>query len=270
VPEDKTILLALTLLLLMLLLRGSHISIHVKQLNLFISNSMLCIFLAALVGAFKWLSVFYLLPLLVYLSHDTREFIKNMIWFCIWVALAHLPWFPAWSFVYAFRSARIAFPLHTAPAVLINALGVYSPALLLALLAISLFAIYGLFWLKHIDVFETIALSTMVGIWWTPDMDPVHLSVVVLMILLVIDWASRARQLAIWTLSFLVAAVYAISTHDGIARYGLQFFTGRYGSLQMILLSYPLFVGVLAFYLWDKWHRNAIGRAVIAPEVVER
>jgi hypothetical protein len=52
-----------------------------------------------------------------------------------------------------------------------------------------------------------------------------------------------------------VTLVYAISTHAGFARYGqpdLQSLTGPYGSPQMIVWSYTLFVFVFALYLFDK------------------
>ncbi|MDE3091888.1 MAG: hypothetical protein KGJ80_21150, partial [Chloroflexota bacterium] len=134
------------------------------------------------------------------------------------------------------------------------------------LLAASLLVIYALFWFRRIDIFETIALSVTAGILWTPDMDPVHLSIVVLSLLLMVDWTRRARWLTVWSLSVWVVAVYAISTRSGFTRYGLpdlRAVTGVYGSPQMILLSYVLFVAVFAFYLFDKFHRRAVGRAVL-------
>jgi len=258
VPQDKTILFALIFTLLYFLrrfLRGeSRFAFYI-------------VLTAALIAAFKWLSVFYLLPLLICVSRDVRDFIKHGMSFAVWVALAHLPWFPSWSYVYAFRSARIATPLHIAPAALLNELGIYAPPILLTVLGISLLVIYALYWVKRIDIFETIALATTAGILWTPDMDPVHLSIVVLMLLLVFDWSTRARLGVIWILSAGVSTVYEISTHAQFVRLGLQALTGAYASPRMILLSYSLFIIVFAFYLWDKRHGRAVGRAVIEPGI---
>jgi hypothetical protein len=266
VPEDKTILLTLTCLIFWLLLSSGQVfslgPIQTRQ-------SWLAIIAAGLLASFKWVSIFYLLPLVVHLSRNITDFIKNAFLFIVVVVLSHLPWFPSWSYVYAFRSARIATPLHIAPAVLLNSLGIYNPWLMIITLLISLFLVYFLFWTKRTDIFETIALATTVGILWTPDMDPVHLAVVVIGLLLVVNWATDSRMLTIWVLSFLVAAVYAISTHGNFARFGLEglgILIGAYGSVQMILLSYLLVIVVLLFYLSDKIKGRRVGKSVLVAE----
>ncbi len=271
VPEDKTIVITLTLLLFLLLTRlasvrssagdsattshGSTVTDHASRLTLSI------VVLAALLASFKWLSVFYLLPLFVFVSPSIRELVKNALVFAVVVALAHLPWFPTWSFMYSFRLGRVTTPIHIAPSVLLNSVGLYDRTLLLVVLAISLLLIYALFWFKRIDISETIVLSTAVGILWTPDMDPVHLSLVVLFCLLIVDWSGGWRQLIIWMLGGWVALVYAISTHTGYTQHGLpdlQRITGAYGSLQMIVLSYPLFLAVVYLYVHDRLGWNHV------------
>ena len=270
VPEDKTILLTLTFLIFYLLTlplqHATRNTQHASRIAFQISRATLVILLAALLAAFKWLSVFYLLPLLLFVSHDWRDFVKHGALFGAVVALAHAPWFPDWLYVYQFRAGRTATPMHTAPAVLLNALGLFDKNALMIVLTVSLLVIYALFWSKRIDIFETIALATAVGILWTPDMDPVHLSLIVITFLLVVDWARRVRLLTVWTLSFWVAAVYAFSTRAGFTRYGLpdlREIVGVYGSVQMILLSYVLFVVVIGFYLCDKLRGRAVGRDVL-------
>jgi hypothetical protein len=226
----------------------------------------LLIITAAILASFKWLSVFYLLPLLLFISRDARAFVKHALLFVAIVALTHLPWFPDWMYVYTFRAARVATPLHIAPAVLLDALGWFNRTMLMLVLAASLVAIYALFWFKRIDIFETIVLSVMAGILWTPDMDPVHLSIVVIHFLLIVDWTRGVRLPTVWVLSAWVAAVYAISTHTGFTRYGLpnlQTLTGAYGSLWMIVLSYVLFLAALALYLADKARGRAVGRMLL-------
>jgi hypothetical protein len=263
VPQDKTILLSSTFALFYFLQRFT------RGESRFVFYIVL---IAALIAAFKWLSIFYLLPLLVLISPDVRGLIKHAVIFVGIVAVTHILWFPSWMSVYIFRASRMAAPFHISPAVLLNTLGVYRPMLLAALLAISLLAIYTFYWRKQIDIFETIALATLAGIFWTPDMDPVHLSLIVLSFLLVMNWASTARSIAIWALSFLISAIYAITTHDAFGSFstaGLQKITGAYASPPMILLSYVLFGTVLAFYLWDKWRGRAVGRAVIEPGMSE-
>ena len=277
VPEDKTIVLTLTFLIFYLLtlpanceLRiancGSRITFHISGLRFEVPSSTLLIVFAALLAAFKWLSVFYLLPLLLFVSRDWRDFVKQGVLFGAIIVLAHLPWIPDWLYVYQFRSGRTATPMHTAPAVLLNALGLFDKNALMIVLIVSLLVIYALFWFKRIDIFETIALATAAGILWTPDMDPVHLALVVITFLLIVDWTRRARLLAVWTLSGWVAAVYAFSTRTGFTRYGLpdlRAIVGVYGSAQMILLSYVLLVVVIGFYLSDKLRGRAVGRAVL-------
>jgi hypothetical protein len=226
----------------------------------------LLIITAAILASFKWLSVFYLLPLLLFISRDARAFVKHALSFAMIIALTHLPWFPDWMYVYTFRATRVATPLHIAPAVLLDALGWFDKTMLMAMLAASLVAIYALFWFKRIDIFETMALSVMAGILWTPDMDPVHLSIVVIHFLLIVDWTRGVRLLTVWVLSAWVAAVYAISTRMGFMRYGLsdlRMLTGAYGSPQMIVLSYVPFLAVLAFYLADKARGRAVGRMLL-------
>lgn len=267
VPQDKTILLTLTLLVFYLLARhvpsaGSRYG----DCQLPTANRLLIVIIAALLASFKWLSVFYIAPLLLFVSRDWRDWLKFGALFGAVIALTHLPWFPDWLYVYQFRAGRTATPLHIAPAVLLNALGWFDKNVLLVLLVVSLLAIYALFWFKRIDIFETIALAVMVGILWTPDMDPVHLSIVVLHFLLIVDWSSIARQIVVWSASAWVAAVYAFSTRTGFTRYGLpdvREIIGVYGSAQMIVLSYVLFVVVFGLYLYDKVRGRAVGCAVL-------
>jgi hypothetical protein len=94
----------------------------------------------------------------------------------------------------------------------------------------------------------------------------VHLSLIVITFLLITDWARQARLATIWSLSFWVAAVYALSTRTGFTRYGLpdlRALVGIYGSVQMILLSYVLFGTVIGFYLYDKLRGCPVGRDVL-------
>jgi hypothetical protein len=61
--------------------------------------------------------------------------------------------------------------------------------------------------------------------------------------------------------------VYAFSTRTGFTRYGLpdvRAIIGVYGSVQMIVLSYVLFLVVVGFYLYDKRRRCAVGRIVLS------
>ena len=266
VPQDKTILLTLTFLIFYLLaLRNTQHAIRNTHHVLRFTPALLII-TAAILASFKWLSVFYLLPLLLFISRDARAFVKHALSFAMIIALTHLPWFPDWMYVYTFRAARVATPLHIAPAVLLDALGWFDKTMLMAMLAASLVAIYALFWFKRIDIFDTMALSVMAGILWTPDMDPVHLSIVVIHFLLIVDWTRGVRLLTVWVLSAWVAAVYAISTRMGFMRYGLsdlRMLTGAYGSPQMIVLSYVPFLAVLAFYLADKARGRAVGRMLL-------
>ncbi len=277
VPQDKTILLTLTFLIFYLLARkdakGRELPGGSRQeavdrysdCQLPTANRLLIVIIAALLASFKWLSVFYIVPLLLFVSRDWRDWVKYGALFGAVIALTHLPWFPDWLYVYQFRAGRTATPIHIAPAVLLQALGWFDKNLLLVLLVASLVIIYVLFWFKRIDIFETIALAVMVGILWTPDMDPVHLSIVVLHFLLIVDWSSIARQIVVWSASAWVAAVYAFSTRTGFTRYGLpdlREIVGVYGSVQMIVLSYGLFLVVVGFYLHDK-PKRAVGRAVM-------
>ena len=264
VAEDKTIVLTLTFLLFYLLTRSKDVSLRLTFLRF--TPTSLAILVAALIAAFKWLSAFYLLPLLLFISPDVRAFVKHGVIFAAVVMIAHLPWIPSWLYVYAFRSARTGTPLHIAPAVLLNAVGLFDKTVLLIVVAVSLLSVYALFWFKRIDIIETIVLCMAVGILWTPDMDPVHLSIVVIGFLLIVDWTRGLRLVMVWGLSLWVAAVYAVSTHSGFVRSGwpnLQLITGEYGSPQMVILSYLLFAVVFAMYLFDKWRGCAIGRQVL-------
>ncbi len=267
VPQDKTILLTLTFVIFALLLKpaaSKHFTI--SHFTLHVSHATLAIVAAALLASFKWLSIFYILPLLLYAAPRARDFFRRGILFGAIIALTHLPWIPDWLYVYQFRSARIATPSHTAPAALLREIGWFDPRLLIIGLALALLCIYALYWLKRLDIFETIALAAGAGIWFTPDMDPVHLSLVVIHLLFIFNWTSRARLAFIGAASAWTAAVYLFSTRAGFARWGLpdfRFLTGEYGSLQMILESYVLFIGVFAFYLWDKARRHAVGRVAL-------
>ncbi len=269
VPQDKTLLLTLTFLIFILLLKPFDYALRFQfsHVTLAVSRAVLVISLAALLAAFKWLSVFYLLPLMLFVSPDWRAFIKYGILFGAVVACAHALWFPDWLYVYQFRAGRTATPMHIAPAALLNAAGLFDKNVLLLVVTLALLAIYALFWFKRIDLFETIALATAAGILWTPDMDPVHLAIATIGLLLLTDWTRGARLMTVWGLSAWVAFVYAASTRTGFTRYGipdLRLLTGAYGSSQMIVLSYVLFSAVLGFYLWDKWRGHAVGQAVLS------
>ncbi len=267
VPEDKTFVLALTFVIFWLLTLGRDSTLGMGRLRM--RTGTLAVIAAAVLAAFKWLSVFYLLPLLLFVSPDLRTLIKNGLAFCAVVAVAHVPWFPSWLYMYAFRSARTGTPLHISPAVLLNAAGLYDKVGTTIVLVLALAVIYALYYWKRLDIFETMAVAVTVGILWTPDMDPVHLSLAVVYFLLVIDWTSGWRQLAIWGLSFWVVGVYAISTHAGYAAAGLPDFrslTGTYGSVQMILLSYALLAVMLVLYLVDKVRRIGVGGRMLVPD----
>ena len=269
VSEDKSIVLTLSFLIVYLLVLPAETTWRIGRFR--ISARSLVIPLAALLASFKWLSVFYLFPLLLFVSSDVKSFFRQALTFGVILGLAHLPWIPDWIYVYVFRAARVGTPLHIAPAVLLNSFGLYDKNILMPVLAASLLLIYALFWFKRLDIFETIVLSTMCGILATPDMDPVHLSLVVLSLMLIVNWSSTSRMTLVWMLSAVVTLVYAISTHTGFARYGLadlQRLTGAYGSPQMIVWSYLLFLAVLAFYLYDKLRGRAVGQQVLvgSPE----
>lgn len=265
VPEDKTILLTLTFLIFYLLLLPKE---HVLRFrNLRFTTAPLIILCAALLAAFKWLSIFYLLPLLLFVSRDWRAFVKYGALFAVVVGVAHLPWAPDWLYVYTFRFGRVVAPMHISVGVLLNAIGWYDKTAMLILGVVALLAIYALFWRKRIDIFEALALSVLAGVLWTPDMDPVHLSIVVIYLLLIVDWTNLGRLVIVWLSSAWVAAVYALSTRTGFTRYGLpdpRMIVGSYGSLPMIVLSYVLFIAVLGFYLRDKRRGRAVGQRVLA------
>jgi hypothetical protein len=264
VPEDKTIVLTLTFLIIYLLILPPESTWRVGRIR--VKALSLVIPLAALLASFKWLSIFYLFPLLLFVSRDVREFVRQALMFGTILAFAHLPWLPDWIYVYVFRAARVGTPLHIAPAVLLNGVGLYDKTILVLILAIALLVIYVLFWSKRLDIFETIALSMMCGILATPDMDPVHLSLVVVCLLLIVNWITLSRLTVVWVLSTVVTCVYAISTHGGFARYGLpdlKVLTGTYGSPQMIVWSYLLFLAVFVYYLYDKLRGRAVGRQVL-------
>lgn len=264
VAQDKTILLTLTFALYLL----TQHAIRNTQSNLI---PIMITITAALIASFKWLSIFYLFPLVLFISSDIRAFIKYGIIFAMVVAVAHLPWIPDWLYVYTFRFGRVDTPtVHIAPAVLLNALGLYNKTMMTILVIVILAVVYALFWRKRIDIFETIALSVAAGVLWTPDMDPVHLGIVVIHFLLVMNWAQPIRMASIWIAGFIVALVYAVSTHTSFGSFNLfewQRVTGAYGSPQMILWSYLLFVVVVGFYVFDKWRGRVVGRAVMMPEI---
>ncbi|MBI5652224.1 MAG: hypothetical protein HZC40_17545 [Chloroflexi bacterium] len=260
VPQDKTILLTLTFALYYFLTKH-HLPLTTYHLPITI--------ITALIAAFKWLSVFYLLPVLLFLSRDLRDFIKHGIIFSAVVALAHIFWFPDWLFVYTFRFGRVVTPMHISLGSLLNAFGLFDRTALLLVVVAALITVYALFWFKRIDIFETLALAVLIGILWTPDMDPVHLSLIVIHFLLIVNWTRGARLIAIWSLSAWVTFVYAASTRVGFANYGLpdlRALVGVYGTPQMIVLSYPLFIVVLAYYLADKWRGRAVGKAILVSE----
>lgn len=265
VSEDKTILLTLTFFIFYLLLLPKDYVFRFRNMQL--TTAPLIILLAAVLASFKWLSVFYLLPLLLFVSRDWRDFIKYGALFGIIVGVSHLPWVPDWLIVYTFRFGRVVSPMHISVGVVLNAIGLYDKTAMLILVIIALLAIYALFWFRRIDIFETMALSVMAGVLWTPDMDPVHLSIVVIYFLLIVDWTNLGRLATVWLSSAWVAAVYALSTRTGFARYGVpdpRSIVGSYGSLQMVILSYVLFVAVLVFYLLDKRHGGAVGQRILA------
>lgn len=265
VPEDKSIVLTLTFLLFYFLSLGAGPRWAFGRRRL--TGGDVAVVVAALMASFKWLSIFYLLPLLLFVSRDARMFVRQGMTFALILVIAHLPWLPTWWTVYAFRSARTATPFHISPAVLLNSVGLFDRSLLVVLLVGTLGVIYLAFWKKRLDIFETISLATAVGILWTPDMDPVHLTLASIGMLLVVDWTRGKRQFIVWSASLWVAAVYEVSTHSGYARLGLQdlrLFTGEYGSVQMILLSYLLFAFLIIWYMSDKIRGCAVGASLLA------
>jgi hypothetical protein len=258
VPQDKTILLTLSISLYYFLKR-------IAENNL--RFTFYALLTASIIAAFKWLSIFYAIPLLLFLSPNFRALIKHSLILGTIIALAHVPWFPTWQIVYTFRASRL--PDHISLASLANGFGLYDARFFAVLLLLELGAIYFLFWWKRLDIFETIALSTAAGMLWALDMDPVHLALVCINLLLVVNWVSVARLIAVWAASAWVAAVYLLTTHASLGRFSLagpQALVGVYGSPRMILFSFLLFVILLGYYMHDKIQGKMVGEAVLDGE----
>jgi hypothetical protein len=237
--DDKAILLALIILVLLGLEQG----------RLALSWSA-----TAVLVAFKWLGVFFLLPLAL----ESRRRVSGMAMalggaaFVAFVALWQLPYFPDNLEAFSRRSDRISIdpPIHASPTQVLSHIGIYSSAIPRVFIVVSLLAVYLLFALRRLDAREAVVLSIFCSYVALPDEGANRMLLITLPFLFIVAMTAR-RWLALWAVSLLAAAAVLVEFRNTPIDLVEQVF-GSYGSLKHVLFANAVMALVVFYYLKDR------------------
>lgn len=219
----------------------------------------LCL-IASFAGALKWFGLFWLLPLVWYLSGGSKKrFVSLLVLSLSIFVISHIFWAPSWLVVYQFRAGRFAQPSHTSIMVLLDALGVYRPIFSQALLLFSALFVYLLFLYNKITISTTVVLSVVALTLWRPDTTPIDLAIIAFSLLLVIRWNTVIRVTLVILGSSWTSIVYLVSLAPlSRAREQLEsIFPSKslqlvpYGLLRMVILSYLFLILIGTIFIYD-------------------
>jgi hypothetical protein len=255
--EDKGLCLLLLLVIVIAIERGA------PNVSLIASGVL---------GALKWLSGFFALPLVAYAwtkrkTEQVWRFWASLLLAATCVIVAQIPYFPANLLPYSRRENRIGYPPGNASiTVLLARTGIYSSWIPRLGIPLAIFVLYVLFFRRKLDIVETIILTVFASFVILPDESTDRILLITLPLLL-ITRLTALRQLAFWLIS-VVAAIVAFSvsyaadmplpllhTHPSVARALVSVGTwlgGAYASPRYVIFENLPMVLLLGLFIADK------------------
>lgn len=216
---------------------------------------------ATALGAFKWLSAYFFVPLVLFTARSAGWFRASVLAVASALVIAGTmaPYFPDSVTWITRRRVRLeADPHHASITNLLEELGAYHSAMVTAVTAGAVVAIYVLFWKSRIDMREVVVLSMAAAVVPVPDNGVNRLVFVALPFLLVMR-LSAPRMAVVW-ISSLVTLVGTVVTTDrfrsaasdvplGTALVDL---IGPFGSTQFVVLGNVFLIAAIALYVSDR------------------
>jgi len=192
--EDKTVLFLWLALLIAFLEHDRHIASWAA---------------ATVLGVLKWLSVYLVLPLMVF-TWSRRGFGRALLAAALsflTVALITIPFFPDSLKPWSRREARLnVVPEHESPARLLDAVGLWDPLVVKVFIPAAVLAVLGLYLAGRIDIREAVVLSFAASVVLLPDIGRGEwVALPLLLIMRLTPW----RLLAIWGAS-IVSSIAAV------------------------------------------------------------
>lgn len=254
--QDKT----LTFLLIVLVLAA-------VELN----RPRLCWIAATALAAIKWMTGFFLLPLVTW-TFRTMSRGKALVLLsgsALVFAIASLPYFPDNLVAYQRRSNRMGYdpPIHQSITRLLDAVHLYTPLIPRVLGPLLVLMVWVLYERGKLRIAETIALSLFFAYVFLPDQGSDRILLIVLPLILVTR-TTTARWAWIWAISIFAS----IGGYANLA--GSTDYTGRFPSLpgpvvdvvgasglHDVVTQNLILICILVFFLRDRLPLPGFARA---------
>ncbi|MBC7227601.1 MAG: hypothetical protein H5T61_10260 [Thermoflexales bacterium] len=245
-PTDKTLLLALVLLIVVLA-------------RFYRPYPWVYSIILGLLAALKWIGLVIAFPVLHAFARNKRQLFCLFLVVIALFGVSHVLWYPDWQIVYKFRASRLHLPpFHTSVALVLQKLGMPMQNLYSFLIVLSLAACGLAYLLGWIDWEKAMALSLWAFVYWTPDCTPQMLLFVSILLLIEVDWTSWKHSLIIWVGMLFHTLISAASVYPIIGGLiDLQWmtnFTGIYGSTRTAVLSQVFPLSCLFLLIKDVLH----------------
>ena len=222
VAEDKS-LIFLLLVLVFAMIESGH--------------PTLAILATTTLAIYKWMGVFFVIPLIFHVSKSQRDIILYGLLFATLFIASHIPYFPDNLLAYKYREARTLFdpPIHSSITILLSSIGFYTPAIVKLFIPSSLIVVYALYAFKRINIATCIALSIFFAYLPAPEMGFDRIVLISLPLLFIVK-LSHSRIVQIWILA--TASV-------------LGFLFTQYSSPLNVVVSYLMPIALLGMFLYD-------------------
>lgn len=127
--------------------------------------------------------------------------------------LSSAPWFPKSLNVFTRRQTRLSInpPIHSSPTLLLARLHLYAPVEAKVLTAAALVAVFALYLARRLEIREAVVWSLFAGYIFLPD-DPFNRLLLISLPFLFVVVMDRARWIALWVVSCVVALAAAVET----------------------------------------------------------
>ncbi len=218
-------------------------------------------------AAFKWVSVFFALPLLIETAKRVpKRTLLIILGLCaLAFAISEIPSFPEDLKAYGRRDARIDLnpPIHASITMLLSKIGIYSPAEVRPFIVVGLLAVYLLWWRGRLSLAETIVLSMLVAQVALPNQAVNRILQIAIPLLFVIR-LTAARWIVIWVVSAISGIVLYINTRGSP---GLTKVFGVEGNVKHTVIMNVLLVLLLVYFFLDKRAKRRQRHTAVAATI---
>jgi hypothetical protein len=255
VSEDKTIICFLLLATLLLVERGNAIGAVVT---------------AALLAAYKWMSWFFIAPVVTFLSRSRREWLLFASVFLLLFALGHIPYFPDNLVAYSYRSARAeASPNHGSIMLVLSHFGWYHAQVAKVMVVLSIVLVHLLFYCHRLSIREAMVLGVFGAYIFSPEGSLDRILLVSFPMFLIIRLSSW-RKVALWGVTLLTTLAESLAMKGLPSRLievapsalWIERIAGKDSMARHAVFMNLLPLMVVAYYVQDRiWnHRHDVRR----------